>query len=92
MNHQSGSDEIISVRDIAKQLSQPGKGVLASDESPATMGKRLLKNGLDNTSENRQSYRALFYGANIGPAISGAILVRDVHVQSTLFGVSSCVS
>lgn len=63
-----------TVRDIAKRLASPGKGILASDESPATMGKRLVKAGVENTPENRRQYRSLFYGANIGEAISGAIV------------------
>ena len=35
--------------DIARQLSAPGKGVLAADESVSTCGKRLEKVGMENT-------------------------------------------
>jgi fructose-bisphosphate aldolase class 1 len=34
---------------IASALCAPGKGILASDESPGTMGKRLVKHGIENT-------------------------------------------
>lgn len=33
---------------IAAQLAAPGKGLLASDESTGTIGKRLEKAGLTN--------------------------------------------
>lgn len=59
-------------------------GILASDESPSTMGKRLVKAGKENTAENRRQYRSLFYGANLGQHISGAILhpeALDMHLD-----------
>ena len=34
-----------------------GKGILAVDESTKTIGKRLQSIGIENTEENRQSYR-----------------------------------
>lgn len=34
---------------VAKQLTQDGKGLLAADESPTTLGKRLALAGLENT-------------------------------------------
>jgi fructose-bisphosphate aldolase class I len=37
------------LREIASRLSARGKGILASDESTGTIGKRLEKAGLENT-------------------------------------------
>ncbi len=34
---------------VARRLVAPGKGLLASDESTGTIGKRLEKVGLQNT-------------------------------------------
>ena len=34
-----------------------GKGILAVDESTKTIGKRLQSIGIENTEENRQTYR-----------------------------------
>lgn len=34
---------------VAQYLAAPGKGLLASDESTGTIGKRLEKVGLPNT-------------------------------------------
>lgn len=48
-----------SCTDIAAQLVAPGKGVLAADESVATMSGRLEKAGVEATAENRRRYREL---------------------------------
>lgn len=76
------------VREVARQLARPGSGILASDESPNTIGKRLEKHGIENTLENRRKYRSLFYSAPIGGAISGAILFPEALDMSTDDGVN----
>jgi len=38
-------------------FNSSGKGILAVDESTKTIGKRLQSIGIENTEENRQSYR-----------------------------------
>lgn len=43
-----------------KKTVTTGKGILAVDESTATIGKRLASIGVDNTEENRQAYRGEF--------------------------------
>lgn len=40
--------------ELASQLAAPGKGLLASDESTGTIGKRLEKAGIENTAEQRR--------------------------------------
>lgn len=47
----------------AKLLSTPGKGILASDESNGTCGKRFEKINVENTEDNRRKYRELLYHA-----------------------------
>lgn len=37
------------LEETAKRLALPGKGILASDESTGTIGKRLERAGLENT-------------------------------------------
>ena len=37
-----------------QQLTAPGKGLLASDESTGTIGKRLAKAGIANTEVGRR--------------------------------------
>ena len=41
----------------AARLATRGKGILASDESTGTVGKRLQAVGLENTVEMRRAYR-----------------------------------
>jgi fructose-bisphosphate aldolase class 1 len=45
------------LRTIAHNIVAPGKGILAADESTATVGKRFADIGLENTEENRRAYR-----------------------------------
>ena len=42
-----------------------GKGILAVDESTKTIGKRLQSIGIENTEENRQTYRGNILLASI---------------------------
>jgi fructose-bisphosphate aldolase class I len=42
---------------IANAIVAPGKGILAADESTATIGKRFADIGIENTDENRRLYR-----------------------------------
>lgn len=49
------------LRRIADAITTPGKGVLAADESVATMGKRLADINVENTDDNRRKYRQLLF-------------------------------
>jgi len=71
----------------AKLIAGPGKGILAVDESTKTIGKRLQSIGIENTEENRQSYRGLLFSApGLGQYISGAILYEETLFQSDAKG------
>ncbi|DBA99911.1 hypothetical protein WJX77_001277 [Trebouxia sp. C0004] len=72
----------------ASRLAAKGKGLLASDESIGTIGKRIEKAGLANTEENRRSYRENFYTADIGESISGVILFKEALYQKASDGSS----
>lgn len=47
--------------EIAQKIVSPGKGILAADESTATIGKRLQQINCENTEENRKAYRQLLF-------------------------------
>lgn len=55
-NHLSEAQKA-ELRQIANAIVAPGKGILAADESVATMGSRLTKIGVENTDENRRIFR-----------------------------------
>lgn len=70
-------------------LTAHGRGILASDESTGTIGKRLVKAGLENTEEVRRCYRELLYTGPIGYAgIGGVILFNETLGQSASDGRS----
>lgn len=49
------------LRDIVKTILQPGKGLLAADESSNTFGNRIPAARIENTEENRRQYRQLLF-------------------------------
>lgn len=78
------------LKKIAQAIVAPGKGILAADESVATMGKRLKDIGVENTEENRRLYRQLLFttDAAVGENISGVILFHETVYQKADDGTS----
>ncbi|MEE9451565.1 MAG: class I fructose-bisphosphate aldolase [Gammaproteobacteria bacterium] len=63
-------------------LVQPGKGILAADESTGTMGKRFTAIELENNSDNRQAYRSLLCTTpDLEKYINGVILFEETLTQ-----------
>jgi fructose-bisphosphate aldolase, class I len=63
-------------------LVQPGKGILAADESGPTIAKRFKKIEVESTEENRRAYRAMLLGTpGLGDFISGVILYEETLGQ-----------
>jgi fructose-bisphosphate aldolase class I len=63
------------------------RGVLAADESIATLGKRFSSHGIANTEALRRDYRELLFSTpGLGEHISGAILFDETLRQSTSEG------
>lgn len=79
----------IELRNIAKAIVAPGKGILAADESTGTMGKRLASIGVENTDDNRRKYRQLLFTSDkeLGNYISGVILFHETLYQKSDDGV-----
>jgi fructose-bisphosphate aldolase, class I len=70
-------------------LSQPGKGILAADESNGTIGKRFDTIGVKNTEENRRDYRILLAEtAELENYINGVILFEETFTHSNTDGIS----
>lgn len=65
-------------------LVQPGKGILAADESGPTIAKRFKAIGVESTEENRRAYRHLLLATpGLGAFISGVILYEETLMQCT---------
>jgi fructose-bisphosphate aldolase class I len=73
--------------DIAQAMVQPGKGILAADESTGTIERRLASIDTPSTEDNRRAWRELLFTApGIGDSISGVILFDETIRQSTSDG------
>ncbi|HJV68768.1 class I fructose-bisphosphate aldolase [Ideonella sp.] len=63
-------------------LVQPGKGILAADESGPTIAKRFKAVGVESTDENRRAYRHLLLATpGLSAYISGVILYEETLMQ-----------
>ncbi len=73
-----------ALESTARALVAPGQGVLAADESNATMSKRLEAIGVPSTPETRRVWRELLIRAEgLQEQISGVILYDEtIHQQA----------
>ena len=70
-------------RQTAAELMAPGKGILAADESIATMSSRLQDNDVEATEENRRVYRELLATTpHLSEHVSGIIFCDETLGQS----------
>lgn len=85
--HYTGQKYMQELMTNAKLLAAPGKGILASDESNGTCGKRFEEIGVENTEQNRNDYRELLYSAKgLEKSISGAIMYDETIRQKAADG------
>lgn len=71
------------LRTNAERLVEPGKGILAVDESPSSLTRRFQSIGVDNTAEQRRVYRQLlFTSPDMHRYISGVIMHEETFKQS----------
>src|SRR6202000_782874 len=75
---------------IAKKMVAPGKGLLAADESTATIKKRFDAIGVKNTEENRRDYREFLFRTDktMREHIGGIILFDETIRQKAKDGTS----
>ena len=77
------SEEVkLKLKKIANQVFLNNKGLLATDESESTLGKKLLQLGIKNDINNRTNFRKCFYDVQgIEKYISGIILNEEAFDQ-----------
>ncbi|MGQ4661528.1 class I fructose-bisphosphate aldolase [Lysobacter sp. F6437] len=79
---------IEQLAETAQAMVAAGKGIIAIDESNATIKKRFDGVGVECTEENRRAYREMLLSTpKLGEHISGAILFDETLRQSTRDGV-----
>ena len=75
-------DTATELETVIKAMVQPGKGILAADESAPTIAKRFAAIGVDSTEENRRYYRSLLFTTpGLGDFVSGVILFEETLTQ-----------
>lgn len=81
----------ISIQELEKtvaELTAPGKGILAADESDGTIAKRFKGVNVASTEETRRDYRELLFSTpGLGDFISGVILFEETLKQKSAAGV-----
>ena len=78
-----------ALKDTAQALVAPGKGILAADESSATIKKRLDSVGAESTETNRRDWRQLLFTTpGVGDYISGVILFDETIRQKAENGAT----
>jgi fructose-bisphosphate aldolase, class I len=69
---------------IARTIVADGRGILAADETPRTLTKRLAALGIESTPDIRRAYREMFFTApGVAQHISGVILQDETIRQSS---------
>jgi fructose-bisphosphate aldolase class I len=72
---------------VAEAMVAPGRGILAADESNATIKKRFDGIGVENSEDNRRDYRELMFRAKEAMSyVSGVILYDETIWQNAADG------
>jgi len=79
---------IDQLTEVAYAMVEPGKGILAADESTSTIKKRFDAIGVENTEENRRDYREFMFRTEpaMSERISGVILFDETIRQKAADG------
>lgn len=78
---------IMKLHETIRLMLQPGKGLLAADESNKSVGKRLDPIGVESTEENRRRFRELYFSApEVERYMTGVILYDETIRQSASDG------
>ena len=76
-----------TLNNIAINLSEKPKGILAADESTNTIKKRFDSINIESNEESRRKYRELLFTTeNLNEYISGVILYDETVYQKTTSG------
>ena len=78
--------DLAELNRVANAMVAPGRGILAADESAATVKKRFEVIGVECTEENRRDYRELLFRSKGMANISGVILFDETIRQNAKDG------
>ena len=69
------------LNNIAVKILDDGKGILAADESTATMTKRLESVKVPSTPENRLLFRETLFSASVMTKCIGGVILFDETIK-----------
>ncbi len=80
--------DLAELNKVANAMTQPGKGLLAADESSGTIKKRFDAIGVESTEENRRDYREFLFRTEpaMHDCIGGVILFDETIRQDAADG------
>jgi fructose-bisphosphate aldolase, class I len=82
-----GTMNLDELNKVAKAMVAPGRGILAADESSATIKKRFDAIGVESTEDSRRDYREMLFRSSEGMKhISGVILYDETIWQKAKDG------
>jgi len=79
----------VEMEKTVAELTAPGKGILAADESGGTIEKRFNVIATPSTEDTRRDYREMLFSASgVSAFISGVILYEETLKQKSAAGVA----
>ncbi len=80
--------DLAALNKVANAMVAPGRGILAADESGATIKKRFEAIGVESTDDSRRDYRELLFRSSkaMTNRISGVILFDETLRQAAKDG------
>ena len=78
--------DLQALNEIAVRMVEPGRGVLAADESSGTIKKRFDAIDVESTPDSRRDYREMLFRSEGMRAISGVILYDETIWQDAADG------
>jgi len=72
-----------SLNQIAESIVADNRGILAADESTPTIGKRFAGIDVENTEDNRSSYREMLFTTDGAEACIGGVILFDETLRQS---------
>ena len=69
------------LEETARALVADGKGILAADETPRTITKRLTARGIPSTADSRRDYREMLFSTPGIAAFIGGVILQDETIR-----------
>jgi fructose-bisphosphate aldolase class I len=70
-----------SLEETARAVVADGKGILAADETPRTITKRMTARSIESTAESRRAYRELFFTTPDIATFIGGVIMQDETIR-----------